>query len=344
MTDTEAVLRLFDELAGEYDQHIPFFAPFGRDLVAWCALRPGQRVLDIAAGRGAVAGPAAQAVGPRGAVLAIDGSPNMLRALARDFGDVPQIETREMDAHHLAFPDASFDAVTCGLAFHIMADPGRVIAETHRVLRPGGLLAFSTPGPGKPDSRWDFDELVRDVDERASEERKRRSSEETAPELFTPPPRALPEICAAVGFTDVEQRTVQRSFDFRDPQHYWDFVMSHGFRGHVYSLGPQLAAEFRTRLFAALEQLQADGDGITASFGAVFARARKPGVGQTQPRTASPAARGSNAPDDHPPRPRTCGDSVETGQRAGSRISRTEAALRDALAGNAWMPPLPEIA
>jgi len=171
VTDTEAVLRLFDELAGEYDQHIPFFAPFGRDLVAWCDLRPGKRVLDIAAGRGAVTGPAAQAVGPRGAVLAIDGSPNMLRALARDFCDVPQIQTREMDAHHLAFPDASFDAVTCGLAFHIMADPGQVIAEAHRVLRPGGLLAFSTPGPGKPDSRWDFDELVRDVDERASQER-----------------------------------------------------------------------------------------------------------------------------------------------------------------------------
>jgi ubiquinone/menaquinone biosynthesis C-methylase UbiE len=289
VTDTAAVLRLFDELAGEYDQHIPFFASFGRDLSAWCDLRPGQRVLDIAAGRGAVAGPAAQAVGPRGAVLAIDGSPNMLRALARDFGDVPQMETREMDAHRLAFPDASFDVVTCGLAFHIMHDPERAISEALRVLRPGGLLAFSTAG------RWDFDELVRDVDERASEERKRRSSEETAPELLTPPPRALPEICAAVGFTDVEQRTVQRSFDFRDPQHYWDHMMSHGFRSHVDSLGPQLADEFRTRLFAALEQLQADGC-ITASFGAVFARARKPGVGQTQPPNCQPGGKRAERP------------------------------------------------
>jgi len=82
----------------------------------------------------------------------------------------------------------------------------------------------------------------------------------------------------AVGFTDVEQHTVQESFALNDPQHYWDFVMSHGFRGHVYSLGPRLAAEFRARLFAGLERMQAGG-GITVSNGAVFTRARKPSGG-----------------------------------------------------------------
>jgi ubiquinone/menaquinone biosynthesis C-methylase UbiE len=50
--------------------------------VTWCSLQPGQRVLDIAAGRGAVAGPAAMAVGPRGEVLAIDNAPRMLHALS----------------------------------------------------------------------------------------------------------------------------------------------------------------------------------------------------------------------------------------------------------------------
>ena len=265
MTDTADVRHLFDEVAGEYDRHLPFFATFGRELADWCGLRPGQRVLDVAAGRGAITLPAARAVGPRGLVVAVDNAPNMRAALARDRGDLPQIKICGMDAHRLAFPDASFDAVTCGFAFHIVNDPQQVIAEAHRVLRPGGPLAFSTAG------RWDFDELVRDIDALASPER--------TPTL---PPRPLPEICADAGFTAVEERSIQRSFDFRDPQHYWDHMMSHGYRGYVYSLGPTLAGEFRTRLFAALEQLQADGC-ITASFGAVFARARKPGVGQTQP-------------------------------------------------------------
>jgi hypothetical protein len=38
VTDTKAVQRLFDELASEYDQYIPFFETFGRELVAWCSL------------------------------------------------------------------------------------------------------------------------------------------------------------------------------------------------------------------------------------------------------------------------------------------------------------------
>jgi ubiquinone/menaquinone biosynthesis C-methylase UbiE len=82
VTDTKAVRLLFDELATEYDRYLPFFGTFGRCLVTWCGLQPGQRVLDIAAGRGAVAGPAAMAVGPRGEVLAIDNAPRMLHALS----------------------------------------------------------------------------------------------------------------------------------------------------------------------------------------------------------------------------------------------------------------------
>lgn len=267
--------RLFNELAGEYDQYIPFFATFGRDLVTWCGLQPGQRILDIAAGRGAIAGPAARAVGDRGEVLAIDNAPNMLEALVADHRDIPQLTTSVMDAHQLDLPDAYFDVVTCGFILHFLDDPARAISEVHRVLRPGGVFAFSGPPtnrgdddtPKAKDDRWAFySELMSDMTPRASSMKK--------PDLFTPPPRPLPDLCTEAGFVDMEQRSARASFAMRDPLHYWDWSMSHGFRGFVESLGPELAEEFRARMFAGLERLHVDG-GIVVNAAVAFNRMRK---------------------------------------------------------------------
>jgi ubiquinone/menaquinone biosynthesis C-methylase UbiE len=66
---------VFSRVAPTYDTVIPFFQTFGRHLVAAASLRPGERVLDLACGRGAVLFPAALAVGEQGSVLGIDIAP-----------------------------------------------------------------------------------------------------------------------------------------------------------------------------------------------------------------------------------------------------------------------------
>ena len=95
------------------------FAAWGRRLVDLLAPAPGVHLLDVATGRGAVLLPAAQRIGPTGEAVGVDLSAPMAdeaRAVATAAG-LRNVNTRQMDAEHLAFPDAVFDVVTCRARF-----------------------------------------------------------------------------------------------------------------------------------------------------------------------------------------------------------------------------------
>jgi SAM-dependent methyltransferase len=137
------VSDLFDSLADEYDTVVDFFGPFGVGLVVAAELRPGDDVLDLACGRGAVLRPALSAVGDRGSVVGIDIAAEMVRRLEAELGDLPNVEVRVGDAEQLPFADASFDVVTGGFMIFFPPDPLRVLAEIRRVLRPAGRVALT---------------------------------------------------------------------------------------------------------------------------------------------------------------------------------------------------------
>lgn len=96
----------------------------------------GMAVLEIATGPGLLAkhvAPAAKRM------VATDYSDGMI-AEARK-GDCPDNLTFEVaDAMNLPYADDSFDAVIIANALHIVPDPGKVLREIDRVLKPGGLL------------------------------------------------------------------------------------------------------------------------------------------------------------------------------------------------------------
>jgi len=100
----------------------------------------GSQVLDLGAGTGDQTLMAARRIGPGGMILATDISASML-ALTQEAAraaDLPNVETRVMDAQHLELESGSFDAAIARFSIQFIPDVKRALAEVRRVLKPGG--------------------------------------------------------------------------------------------------------------------------------------------------------------------------------------------------------------
>ncbi len=107
--------------------------------------QPGDTVLELAAGLGDTGLMTTRLVGEAGRVIVTDFTPEMIAAArqrAEELG-VHNAEFRVLDAEHMDLETDSVDGVLCRWAYMLMIDPAAAFAETRRVLRLGGRLAFS---------------------------------------------------------------------------------------------------------------------------------------------------------------------------------------------------------
>ena len=107
--------------------------------------QPGQTILDVAAGTGDLGFAAAARVGEDGGVICTDFAPEMIEAARRN-GErlgLSNVEYRVLDAERMDLADDSVDGVLSRWSYMLMADPAAALAETRRVLRDGGTLAFA---------------------------------------------------------------------------------------------------------------------------------------------------------------------------------------------------------
>lgn len=245
---------VFDRTADSYESTgVPYFDVFGRHLVSLAAPRPGDVVLDAGCGRGAATLPAAEAVGERGRVEAIDLAPAMVALLSA--AAPPNVTAAVGDAEWPDFADGTFDLVLSAFVIFMLPDPARALRRYRALLRPGGTVALSQ-FPEQPPSKW---MRVGQVIGRYLD----------GPPPFRPgsSPVSSPEGLAAAlrdaGFSDVRQETVEHDTSFRDLDQWWAWVWSQGTRGMLEMVPAERLDEVKAELYDLLGADVPDGQPLT---------------------------------------------------------------------------------
>lgn len=250
MTSTERSRRRYDVLADHYEELFFYVADVGRHLVDLAGPRPGTRVLDVGAGRGAVA----RAALSRGCVVtAVDASPGMVELLGADY---PEIAVGQMDAGGLEFPDASFDLVTAGFLVQVLDDPALALGEFRRVLAPGGTVALSLERQTVGRLGWLYELSAEFFGDEGSARDPMTGGQ-------------LDELLAAAGFESLPGTEIDIPKPVASPEDLWDWMSLQGLPDALRALPAERAGAFRDAFFAEAENMHAKG-GIVLEFGATL--------------------------------------------------------------------------
>jgi ubiquinone/menaquinone biosynthesis C-methylase UbiE len=224
----ERTVRIFTGAASAYDSVIPWFAHFGRVLVDAAQPRPGEQLLDVATGRGAVLLPALRHLGDTGFGVGIDLTPRMVSLTRKDIARKGRDRAGLLraDAEALPFSHCSFDLVTCGHALNFFPNPERALAEMMRVIRPRGRIAISLLD--KPNAELDFfPEMAMKMlpPDRLHSAVPASKLDGTARRVFD-----AGSYLRGAGFDYVQTSTSAADFILPDEEAWWRWLQTHGDR------------------------------------------------------------------------------------------------------------------
>ena len=224
-----------------------FWDRFGAATVSRLRLAPGMSVLDLCCGAGASATPAAHAVGAAGRVLGIDVAAPLLKLAegraARE--GLSNIEFRQGDATQTGLPAGSVDAVLCVFGVFFAQDMTAFVQHMWRLVRPGGVLAVTTWGPGlfEPANScfWRYVGAV----------------EPSLYKNFNPwdeitTPAALAELFTRAGVPQPVVAAAEARHHLNSPDSFWDIVLGSGYRATVDALRPDQHERIRESVLAEL--------------------------------------------------------------------------------------------
>lgn len=258
----EWVKEVFDSAAYSYGKKgCSYFDVFGKGLVSKTNLVSGERLLDVATGKGAILFPAAEIVGGGGSVIGIDISPEMISECRRN--TIPSwVQLEVMDAENLAFSDSSFDVVCCGFALFFLPDIKRALFEFKRVLKHNGRLGSSVWGKISHLTQWII------------ENAKKYGAVKPLRTCTIDSPIILRKTLDEAGFKNIEIYEDIQSFWHESAEEWWNSLWTHAVRAYLEQLAKNNLEELHQEALRYGAEISKNGR-IQETMHAIYAICRK---------------------------------------------------------------------
>jgi SAM-dependent methyltransferase len=249
---SRAEYELWQEMASRWDRRRKLLQESTREISEWLVHRldprPGQTILELAAGTGETGFLAASRLGLAGRLISSDRSPNMVDAARRAGAELglANVEYRVLDAERLELEDASVDGVLSRFGYVLKGDPPPALREVRRVLRPGGRFAFSVWAE-RECNPWMTVPAAVMVDLGLMEPRRPAADDPFRQRS----PGHTARLLAGAGFAEAETVELPMRYRFADAGELWTFASE--LRGPVALAIGRLAEADRAAVRAALE-------------------------------------------------------------------------------------------